>query len=293
MPPRKIILLVVAMVIALGTVLLARSMMSSAPQAPVETSSTEVLAAAHDLPIGTLIKEADLKWISWTTEADTGGLYVKGKTDENTVIGSVVRQSLREGEPLMSGHIVRPHEQGFLAAVLTPGKRAMAVAITPVAGVAGFIFPGDHVDVILAHQVERKDDASLTVRRVSETVLTDVRVLALDQKTSDQTTDPKIAQLATLEVTPKQAEKVALLTQLGTLSLVLRSLASETDTPAIPAIPADALLPDALPGAETSYTWDSDVSEVLPKPSDRSGLVQKVQVMRGKDTTETNFDRRH
>ena len=108
--------------------------------------------------------------------------------------------------------------------MLQPGMRAMAITVNPGGEVAGFVFPGDRVDVILGHTVNRKDDPQLTDRHMSETVLTNVRVLALDQKTDDQSTDPKIAQLATLEVTPQDAERLALSAQLGTLSLSLRSL---------------------------------------------------------------------
>src|SRR5471030_901632 len=102
----------------------------------------------------------------------------------------------------------------------------MSVTLTPSAEVAGFIFPGDRVDVILTHSFSRKDVSALTERHVSETVLTNARVLALDQKSDDQTTDPKVAQLATLEVTPRQAEKLVLAADLiggqggrGTISL--------------------------------------------------------------------------
>ena len=82
------------------------------------------------------------------------------------------------------------------------------------------------VDVILAHEVQRTDDTRMVDRRVSETVLENVRVVALDQKTNDQNNEPKVAELATIEVTPKQAEKLALVSQMGTLSLVLRSLSA-------------------------------------------------------------------
>ena len=163
-----------------------------------------------DMPTGTILKENDFKWIIWAADAPTSRLYVKGKNDIANLTGAVLREGIRSEEPLTQGRAVQSHEQGFLAAVLAPGKRAMSITLTPSAEVAGFIFPGDHVDVILAHSFSRKDVSSLTERRVSETVLTDVRVLALDQKSDNQTTDPKVAALATVEVTPKQAEKTGI-----------------------------------------------------------------------------------
>ena len=291
MPRRKILLLMIAGLIALGTVAITRSMMTpvDVPPAPVAVPVMEILAATRDLPTGTILKESDMKWVGWPKEAETSKLYVKGTANMESLVGAVLREGLRADEPLIQGRVVQPHEQGFLAAVLTPGLRALSVNLTPSSGVAGFIFPGDHVDVILTHSFSRKDVSELTERRVSETVLTDVRVLALDQKSDSQTTDPKVAQLATLEVTPKQAEKLSLaqdmVSQSGmshaTLSLVLRSLASEDATAA----------PNA--DAHRGPTWDSDVSQAFPTVNGEDGLMQKVQIMRGKDITETNFERHH
>ena len=160
------------------------------------------------MPIGTLIKDSDLKWITWPADAQSANLFVKGTADKPALIGSVLRQSLHNGEPILTSQIVNPHSQGFLAAVLQPGMRAMSISVNPGGEVAGFIFPGDRVDVILSHQISRKDDPDLTDRHISETVLTNVRVLALDQKTDDQANDPKVAQLATFEVTPRAGRTI-------------------------------------------------------------------------------------
>ncbi|HAX91939.1 MAG TPA: Flp pilus assembly protein CpaB, partial [Rhodospirillaceae bacterium] len=188
-------------------------------------------------------------------------------------------------------------------------------AISPVAGVAGFVFPGDRVDVIVTHTIGRKSDTESSDRRVSETMIKNVRVLALDQKMNDQVVEPKVAQVATLEVTPKQAETMALITQIGSVSLALRSIAadpeaakngeSETETTAtmMPSHQQPAVAPDvaldaaalaagapALPSAGDTLTWDSDVSKVLPQPANRTGATQKIQIIRGKETTESIFD---
>jgi pilus assembly protein CpaB len=289
MSKRKILLLAVAFIVAMITVFVARSMMNSSPEsaasAPVEPAS-EVLAAAHDLPTGTLLKDSDMKWIPWPVDAQSASLFVKGKADKPQLIGAVVRQGVRTDQPIMAGEVVQPHEEGFLAAVLKPGMRAMSISVTAGGDVAGFIFPGDHVDVILTHTLNRKDYPDFNDRHVGETILTDVRVVALDQKTDDQANEPKVAQLATLEVTPHQAEKLALATQLGTISLSLRSLALSDSVTSPPS-------PNQIPDSEsaTGQIWDSDVSQAFPTPGGTDSLLQKVQVMRGKETSETTFER--
>lgn len=287
MSMRKIILLSLALLIGVGTYMVLRSSEQPQQVAEVQVKTTEILAAARDLPTGAILKESDMKWIPWAATADTAKLYVKGAADMGGLIGAVLREGLRSDEPFIMGRVVQPHEQGFLAAVLTPGMRAVSVALTPSAEVAGFIFPGDRVDVILTHSFSRKDITELSERHVSETVLTNARVLALDQKSDNQTVEPKVAATATLEVTPKQAEKLALAADLvggpggasrGAISLALRSLASEEDA---------AAQSTSVKGP----TWDSDVSSAYPTVNGDDGLMQRVQVMRGKDKTETTFER--
>ena len=288
MASRKITLLLTAALIALGTVFVVRSLMT--PEAPVVSQQAvaelpEIAAAARDLPTGTILKETDLKWVPWAATADTGALLVKGKTTLSDVAGAVVRDGFRAGEPIISTRVAHSRDQGFLAAVLTPGMRAISVSLSPTAEVAGFIFPGDRVDVILTHSFSRKDIPDLSERRVSETILRNVRVLALDQRSDNQTTDPKVAQLATLEVSEKDAERMAMAIDMASsqssnraaLSLVLRSLALDDQIPA-----------DAKP---QTPTWDSDVSHAFPTVNGEDGLMQRVQVMRGKTITENTFER--
>jgi pilus assembly protein CpaB len=215
-------------------------------------------------------------------------MLVKGKENLSDMAGAVVRDGFRSGEPIMSSRVAHAHDQGFLAAVLTPGMRAISISLSPTAEVAGFIFPGDRVDVILTHSFSRKDVTDLTERRVSETILQNVRVLALDQRSDNQSTDPKVAQLATLEVSKKDAERLALAMDMaggqsggkGSLMLVLCSLAVD-----------DAAKPDAKAGDDKqSPTWDSDVSRSYPAVNGDDGLIHHVQVMRGKTTTENTFE---
>src|SRR5579872_550899 len=122
MPKRKIILLLAAFAIAIGTVLLARSMMSVPPgpavtAAPAEAAN-QVLAATRDMPIGTILKDADLKWIPWPVEAQNANLFAKGTADKPTLIGSLLREGVRADQPILASLVVSSHAQGFLAAVL-------------------------------------------------------------------------------------------------------------------------------------------------------------------------------
>lgn len=289
MATRKITLLLTAAVIALGVVFAVRNMMTGEAVAPAQqpaVQTTEIAAAARDLPTGTILKESDLKWTQWASNTDTSALIVKGQKNLSDVAGAVVRDGFRSGEPIIAARVAHARDQGFLAAVLVPGMRAMSVSLTPTAEVAGFVFPGDRVDVILTHGFSRKDSEQLVERRISETILRNVRVLALDQRSDNQTTDPKVAQLATLEVSPKEAERLAMAVDMASgqsnnkaaLSLVLRSLAVEDKAP------VEEIL--------STPTWDSDVSHAYPSVNGEDGLIHRVQVMRGKTTTENTFERR-
>jgi pilus assembly protein CpaB len=289
MASRKIILLLSAAIIGLGTMFAVRTM---APQqtAPVHAQpivqTVEIAVATRDLPTGTILKESDLKWMRWAANADTSAMLVKGKVELAKYVGAVVRDGFRSGDPIMASRVAHAHDQGFLAAVLTPGMRAMSVSLSPTAQVAGFIFPGDRVDVILTHSFSRRDVSSLSERHVSETVLQNVRVLALDQRSDNQSNDPKVAQLATLEVSPKDAEKLALAIEIASgqsgnktaLTLVLRSLALDEAA-------------QAKADEKRSPTWDSEVSRSFPSVDGEDGLIHRVQVMRGKTTTENIFER--
>ncbi len=293
MPRRKIILIILALMIATGTTMVVRSMMVPAAKVAEPTTTPklqEVIVAARDLPVGTLLKETDLKWQTWPAEGVVEGFAVKDRDSLGAYTGSVVRQSMRLGDPVLASRVVRTRDQGFMAAVLNPGMRAFTVAVTPTSGVGGFVFPGDRVDVILAHRISRKTDLESAGHKVSETVVTNARVLALDQRADDQVMEPKLAQTATLEVTPKEAEILALVADLGVVSLALRSIIQEGEEKGAspPDSSSDKQAEQVSP--KGGLTWDSDISRVLPSPGNRSGSVQRVQVMRGKEITEFNFD---
>jgi len=142
----------------------------------------------------------------------------------------VVRYAVTAGQPVTRGSLVGPQDRGFLAAALGPGMRAVTVPVNTSASVAGFVFPGDHVDMVLTQTVTGGGEGPAL--KVSETIIRNLRVLATDQriteKNDDGKTEVKTFSNVTLEVTPRIAEKISVAQSIGTLSLSLRSIADNT-----------------------------------------------------------------
>src|SRR5512134_1880013 len=231
---RTVVLLAVALSVAGLTALLVNGLLSGrkvaveaqAPTVAAPPPPPEILVAKKPMPAGTFVKPEDLEWRPWPKEGLTEAYLIKGKASEKDLAGAVVRTHLYAGEPITTSRVVHPGEQGFLAAVLDPGKRAVAIPVDGTSGVAGFVFPGDFVDVILTikRTVTAEASEGNETRQFSETLLTDVRVLAIDQTLDNDSGAAKVGKNATLEVSPKQAERAALALNMGTLSLSLRSL---------------------------------------------------------------------
>src|SRR3954471_20729563 len=234
MDVKKIVLLVGALLIAAVTAVMAKNMFSgaSAPEAQagqVVPAGPEVLVATRTLPIGTIVDAEAFRYQPWPQGLVQPAYYTRGETgaDPQTLIGTVVRNEITAGQPLTQGAIVRPGERGFLAAALGPGMRAVTVGVSATSGVAGFVFPGDRVDLVLAQEVEGGGDGPPL--RVSETIVRNIRVLAVDQRLNARDEQgnqvPQTVATVTFEATPKIAEKIAVAQTIGQLSLSLRSLA--------------------------------------------------------------------
>jgi len=237
MDVKKLALLIGALMIAAVTAVMAKNMFSgaSAPQAvaaPVVPVGPEVLVATRALPVGTIIDAEAFRYQPWPEGLVQDAYYVRGRpgADPSTLIGTVVRTEVSAGQPVTRGALIRPGERGFLAAALGPGMRAVTVAVSATSGVAGFVFPGDRVDIVLTQEVAGGGDGAPL--RVSETIIRNIRVLAVDQRiTSRDAEGNQIAQnvsTVTFEATPKIAEKIAVAQTIGQMSLSLRSLADNT-----------------------------------------------------------------
>lgn len=262
MDSRKIVLLVGALFVAGITAFAARTLMSgaAAPQAvamgqpaPVVPTGPEVLVATRALPVGTILDATALKFQPWPKELVDGAYYLKAGTDLTKLQGTVVRNAITAGQPVTKGALVSPGDRGFLAAALGPGMRAVTVAVSNQAAVAGFVFPGDRIDLVLTQTVNGGGDGQPL--KVSETIMRNVRVLATDQRTDntvgeDGKTRVSTYSTVTLEATPKMAEQVAVARTIGELSLSLRALA-DNSSELEEAIASGAVkVPDGDPKAE-------------------------------------------
>jgi pilus assembly protein CpaB len=275
MKPRVIIFGALALLIAFGTAHFARNWLASqraaieAERKP-EKPAVRILVAAHDLATGSFLRVEDLRWQSWP-DSQINESYLRADRDQSapqSLAGAVVRSRIAAGEPISKGRVIKPGERGFLAAVLMPGMRAVSVPVTATSGVAGLVFPGDRVDLVLSHAIKEGTSPNAPSRIASETVLCDLRVLAVDQTTDDKDGKPMLAKTVTFEVTPKQVEAIEVASELGKLYLSLRSLGHQDD------------------GAETqvaavTHTWDSDVSPLLKPQARRPDGPVVVTVLRG------------
>ena len=198
-------------------------------------SAAMFVAVAADLEVGAFIEARDLVWREWTGNRDDLSLsrhFVKGAARIEDVVGGVLREPLKAGQFLSTASLVRAGDSAFLAAVLRPGMRAITIPIDAVSGSAGLIQPGNFVDVILASQREGNAFSERPPRQ-ARTLLSNLRVIAINRKVESLAGDPKKGSApaslerggtATLEVAPKQAEMLALARGMGDLSLSLRSL---------------------------------------------------------------------
>ncbi|MES2056835.1 MAG: Flp pilus assembly protein CpaB [Pseudomonadota bacterium] len=235
MDTRKIVLLVGALIVAAITAFMARSLITGSP-APVAGAATvaapvdgpEVLVATRALPVGTILDATALKFQPWPKELVENAYYIKADTDLKALQGTVVRNAITAGQPVTQGALVKPGDRGFLAAALGAGMRAVTIPISVQTGVAGFVFPGDRIDLILTQTVPGGGDGPPL--KASETIMRNLRVLATDQRTDNTTgedgkTVVRTFSNVTIEATPKIAEQIAVAQTLGALSLSLRSIA--------------------------------------------------------------------
>ncbi len=230
MKAARIIVLGVA-VVAGGLAALMAGRQVQAPYAPkpvpvVET--TEVLTAKTDIGLGQSLTASDVQWQTWPVAA-AGPHFIRKSEKPNAIedlAGSLARAPLVTGEPIREAKLIKTNGSGFMAAILPAGMRAVSTEISPETGAGGFILPNDHVDVILSRRDREGDKSAGQEGFVSETILSSIRVLAIDQAIEEKNGQKVVVgKTATLELGPRQAETLALARQLGTLSLALRSLA--------------------------------------------------------------------
>lgn len=221
----------------------------AAKQIAVKTES--VVVAAHGLSAGTLTRDTDFTVKALPVADVPPEAIVNGPGVLDGLRGALVRAYIDANQPVLAGDILRPRDRGFLAAVLKPGMRAVSVGVNAVTGVSGLIWPGDHVDVLLTQHIQA---AALGQSVFSETVLQNVRVIAIDQKITQGASNgtdkggaaaqPHLYRTVTLEVTPSGAEKISVAQRLGPLSLSVRP-ASDEAAPKVASSDEGAAIADA------------------------------------------------
>ncbi|HBK08971.1 MAG TPA: Flp pilus assembly protein CpaB [Acetobacteraceae bacterium] len=241
---------------------------------PVSPLEVGYIVAAHPLPAGTLVRDEDFG----LKNVQPGKLPPNAIADlpENRAMlrGALIRGYLDDGQMITLGDILRPRDRGFLAAVLEPGTRAVSVGVDAVTGVSGLIWPGDRVDVILTQEMER-NTAPLARRVLSETVLTNVRVIAIDQdivrdSKPGAAANGRVARTVTVQVANDQAERITVAQQLGHISLAIRAI--DNPSPEQP---------------DQSTLFSGDVSPALSKAGEPAGA--KVQLIEGDKRSEVTF----
>lgn len=281
---RRILLPLVALVLAGLSTFAVRIWLEAQRQPTAVAAAKEperrkaVLVAAKELPVGAFVQPDSLRWQDWPDVATPDSYLVQGTADPADLTGAVVRRPMGAGQPITMDGVVKPGERGFLAAVLEPGMRAISVAVDEASSNAGLVFPGDRVDLVLTQTIAASGDPTGS-RRVGETVLENLRIIAMGRRLTASATDESTAgttvKTATLEATPAEAEKIALVTEIGKISLSLRSLGAADH----PGLVADG----------KRFTWDSDASVALRPENQphstmsviRADKIETISVRRG------------
>jgi len=229
MKPARIIVLAIAVVAGgIAAFLAGRSEPPPPAPAPVaQLETTDVLVAASDIGLGNKVSAQELRWQTWPAVAAGANFVRKSERPDaiNQLAGSIARAPFAAGEPIREAKLIKGPGSGYMAAILPEGMRAISVEISPETGAGGFILPNDHVDVILTRRDKAAEKAAGTEIHVSEVILNNVRVLAIDQTVEEKNGQRVVVgKTATLELSPRQSETLALARQQGTLSLALRSL---------------------------------------------------------------------
>lgn len=227
MKPARIIVLIIA-VVAGGIAALLAGRSDPPPPAPVaQIETAEVLIAASDIGVGSTVTAQDMRWQLWPASG-VGSSFISQRERPDAIeqlAGSITRAPFSAGEPIRESKLIKGTGGGYMAAILPSGMRAIAVEVSPETAAGGFILPNDYVDVILSRRDRAAERSTGIEVHVSEIILSNVRVLAIDQTVEEKSGQRVvIGKTATLELGPRQAETLALSRQLGTLSLALRSI---------------------------------------------------------------------
>lgn len=245
-----------AMLVAM---IVSKNLSSGKPGGEAAIETTKILVAAKKIPTGTYLSEEDIKWVAFPEKAIFKNA-VKKEADKEledlAIFGKPTLRTIDKDEPISTRAVLEEGKKGgnYVAASLGPGMRAVSISIKAETSVAGFVRPGDFVDIIMTYQVKVKGNAmdmaqEMVQKFASETILSGVKVLAVDQVSNDEEKKAKVGRTVTLEVDRAGAESLALARTMGKLSLALRRLGEEGED-------------NSKPGP---LTTDARISKVLKK----------------------------
>ncbi len=245
----RVLLILFAIATAIGVGLMARGYLAATERRLAEDAAqatVEVLVVTADLEIGQTVSARTLAWQPWPRRNLNAQYLTRDRHGDavQRLSGAAARQPLFAGEPVTEAKVVRREAGGLLAIVLREGHRAVTIKVDEAQGLAGLVTPGDHVDVLLTQEVRSGGPGGQEVRRFAETIVRGVRVLGVGQEIKGDDDAKKPAKSVTVEVTPGDAEAIALGRAMGTLSLALRS----------------SFGPAADPGPGRRVTREQDVS---------------------------------
>jgi pilus assembly protein CpaB len=210
------------------------------PPAPVDTA--DILVAKKEIGKGQSILPQDIGWVAWPASASNAA-YVHRADHPDAVerlAGLMAKEAIGSGEPIRESTLIDTKGLGYMAAILPSGMRAVATDISAESATAGFILPNDRVDVILSRRDREAERLTGIESQIAETLLSDVKVLAIDQNVEDKNGRPMVGRTATLELSPRQVETLAMGRLMGTLSLALRSVADSDPSRRSAAPPPDS-----------------------------------------------------
>lgn len=277
---KLVLVAVVGVIVAFGAISIYKKMAATDKGALVEKNepSNRVLVAARDLSAGSFVNAAaDINWFEVERESITADHIREGTTSINSFDGAIVRRSLRAGDRVSPEMLMKSGEGGFLSAVLEEGKRAISVSVNATSGNAGFISPGDRVDMIVTRRLRLAGEGSGEDQIISETFLRNIRVLAVDQSVDNPENKAILAKTVTLEVTTEEAEQIAIATELGKISLALRSMAGAVKEQAEKEAAATS---DIKPEAGTDLMNMYGGTKKEPRLRDASS-TSRIRVIRG------------
>jgi len=241
MNKKVVIVMIGAFIMAMLVAMMVQSSLAPKKEVKAAPKGVEILVVAKNMNMGDILKTTDTKWKRFPEDTLFSGVIKKSTEEKDMpdVYNKSVSRNLVTGEPITMQSVISPDDAKGLATKLRPGMRAIGIKVKPETSAGGFVAPGDFVDLVLTYQVKLTGDVAKysgkSVQKVaSETILRNLRVLAVDQEDKGSSYEAKVNKTVTLEVTPKQAQEVKVAAAMGELSLSLRRIGEEDDGVELP-----------------------------------------------------------